>query len=57
MGTILFWAVWGLMAVFYSVTTRKQRQEWFWLAWTLAIGAILIASMLNAAKQGYVTYL
>ncbi len=57
MGTILFWMTWGVLAGFYTVTTRKQRQKWFWLAWLLTVACILTASILNAAQQGYPTYL
>jgi hypothetical protein len=57
MGTLLFWLTWAVVAAFYTVTTRKQRQQWFWTVWLLAIGSILTASILNASNQGYVTYL
>ncbi len=57
MGTILFWSTWGAIAVFYSTTTRKQRQRWFWLFWMLAIAVMLLASTLNLVTQGYPTYL
>jgi hypothetical protein len=53
MGTLLFWLTWAVVAAFYTVTTRKQRQQWFWTVWLLAIGSILTASILNASNQGY----
>ena len=57
MGTILFWLTWGVVAAYYALTTRKQRQRWFWTMWLLVIASIVTASMLNAARQGYVTVL
>lgn len=57
MGTILFWMAWAMLACFYTVTTRKQRQQWFWLMWLLTVGMIVTASILNATRQGYLTYL
>lgn len=57
MGTILFWLTWLAVAVFYAVTTRRQRQTWFWLVWLLAIGITLIASTMNLLNQGYPTVL
>lgn len=57
MGTVLFWMVWAAVAGFYSVTTRKQRQRWFWTFWMLAISVMLLASTLNVLQQGYPTYL
>lgn len=57
MGTILFWMTWLAVVVFYTVTTRRQRQTWFWLFWLLVIGSILLSSALNLLDQGYPTYL
>lgn len=57
MGTLLFWSTWVAVGIFYTVTTRAQRQRWFWLFWTLAIATILLASTLNLITQGYPTYL
>lgn len=57
MGTILFWGAWAGIAGFYKLTTRRQRQRWFWLAWLLAITVMVLASVSNYVRQGYITYL
>lgn len=56
MGTLIFWITWAAVLIFYSVTTPKQRQTWFWLVCLLAVASLLTASILNAAEQGYITY-
>lgn len=57
MGTILFWSAWAGIFGLYAVTTRRQRQRWFWLGALAVVCIILLASASRFLRQGYITYL
>jgi hypothetical protein len=55
MGTFLFWILWGAWAIWFAITTRKQRQRWVMNLGIFAGAVILVSGLIDFTQQGYLT--
>lgn len=55
MGAAVFWIVWLLGFIFFSLTNYRQRRRWVHAGWCFVGASILIAELINFSRQGYLT--